>query len=458
MAQLDHIPRGIHSARARLPLKHGREAAPDIGGLIVDEDAVSTPQGQAPPPGVPSGPPPGWYPDPQGQPVMRWWSGMGWTPHTQPQQGQLSGSPLPGQQSAAGPQPGAGQRSSQRGGSHWVRNVLSVIGALVVAGFIIGHISESSSPAATQAASSAGTGNPRAGSTGTIGSSFTVQDASGNTYSVTLDKIIDPVTSSDSFNTPDGGTRFMAAVFTIKATGGSPQNEDANNSASVTGNNSQSYSPQFADIAGYTNFDDGTIHVTQGQQVTGEVTFQLPDGVKAAKVQWTPQDGFGSPVQWAAGAPAGTAAAAHSGGTCSAQLASWRSNGGSAQFAAVWSDLENLYHASESLQKTNDSDLAASMTKFGSAGAALQRGAWSAQSDLPPTCTADARQKVKTGLGLAVKAGVECQEVVSDLDSGATSAASSDAAVAAKELGAGIADIKTAGTSTGVFRNGSPVS
>ena len=28
--------------------------------------------------------PPGWYPDPSGQPANRWWDGVRWTPHVQP--------------------------------------------------------------------------------------------------------------------------------------------------------------------------------------------------------------------------------------------------------------------------------------------------------------------------------------------------------------------------------------
>jgi hypothetical protein len=31
----------------------------------------------------PQGPPPGWYADPNGQPVQRWWDGYLWTEHTQ---------------------------------------------------------------------------------------------------------------------------------------------------------------------------------------------------------------------------------------------------------------------------------------------------------------------------------------------------------------------------------------
>jgi hypothetical protein len=35
------------------------------------------------PPAAVQGPPPGFYPDPGGVPVLRWWNGMQWTEHTQ---------------------------------------------------------------------------------------------------------------------------------------------------------------------------------------------------------------------------------------------------------------------------------------------------------------------------------------------------------------------------------------
>jgi len=133
---------------------------------------------------------------------------------------------------------------------------------------------------------------------GKVGSQFDLKDGSGDTYRVTLVKVIDPAQGADQFSSPDSGKRFVGLVFTIKALTGSPQNEDANNDAVLVGRNGQNYSADFDDISGYTNFDSGTIHVAQGDTVTGAVTFQVPDGVPVSKVQWSALSGFGSLVEW----------------------------------------------------------------------------------------------------------------------------------------------------------------
>jgi hypothetical protein len=125
-----------------------------------------------------------------------------------------------------------------------------------------------------------------------------VQDGSGDTYRVTLVKIIDPAQGADQFSTPDPGKRFVGVVFTIKALRGSPQDEDANGDAVVVGSNGQTYTADFDNIAGYTNFSNGQINVAQGDTTTGAVVFQVPDGVKVTEVQWTTSGGFGSTVQW----------------------------------------------------------------------------------------------------------------------------------------------------------------
>ena len=110
------------------------------------------------PPQDPRQPRPGWYPDPGGQQLLRWWDGRQWAPHTQPlpdpQPGAAPYGAAPGH--AAQQQP-AGNRSRRRS-PHRVRNTFAVIGGLVVAGIIISAVSAGSkgtgsSPGSTVAAS-----------------------------------------------------------------------------------------------------------------------------------------------------------------------------------------------------------------------------------------------------------------------------------------------------------------
>lgn len=187
---------------------------------------------------------------------------------------------------------------------HLVRNIFLGIFGLVVAIIVIsvatsGGTGVSTTPSggsSTQTQDSTGTTN--AAAPAGLGSYFNVKDGSGDTYRVTLAKIIDRAQGADQFTTPDHGNRFVGVVFTITALSGSPQDEDANNDAAVIGSNGQIYTPDISSITGYTNFTNGQINVAQGEKVKGAVTFQLPIGVKVTRVQWSAASGFGSTVQW----------------------------------------------------------------------------------------------------------------------------------------------------------------
>jgi hypothetical protein len=133
---------------------------------------------------------------------------------------------------------------------------------------------------------------------GVVGASFSLDDGTGNDYQVTLVKVIDPARGADQVTTPDSGKRFVGLVFRIKGLTGSPQGEDADRDAVLVGANGQDYPAGLNRIAGYANFDDGVIHVTPGDTVTGAVAFQVPNGVAVSLVQWTALSGFGSMVEW----------------------------------------------------------------------------------------------------------------------------------------------------------------
>jgi hypothetical protein len=180
------------------------------------------------------------------------------------------------------------------------RGALIALGLFIVLGVVVRGITASHSTVSTTPFPSVSgvLATGRHVPPGKVGSRFDLGDGSGDTYRVTLVKVIDPARGANQFSSPDGGKRFVGLVFRIKAVTGSPQDEDANNDAVLVGGNGQNYSADFDGIIGYTNFDSGTIHVAQGDTVTGSVTFQVPEGVTVSKVQWSALSGFGSTVEW----------------------------------------------------------------------------------------------------------------------------------------------------------------
>jgi hypothetical protein len=184
-----------------------------------------------------------------------------------------------------GPEPPwAGQ--SQRG--HYILIAIGAGVAAVVIGIVVAFLVPAS-----------GSHSVPAGSTGGIGSYFDMQDLSGDTYQVTLDKIVDPGKPSGLFSNPGPGTRLVGVVFTVQALKGSPQDEDADLDATVVGSNGHTYSGGIdTDIVGYSNFDGGQVNVAQGDSVTGVVVFSVPNGIKVTQVQWSETAGLGSPDVW----------------------------------------------------------------------------------------------------------------------------------------------------------------
>jgi hypothetical protein len=252
--------------------------------------------GQDQPPSWPSGgQPPSWPSSGPGQGQPSW-------PSSEPDQGPPSTWPPGGQPPYPGPgySYGYGPRPPRFRRRRPLRGALMVLGLFSVFSIVVRAITASHNPVSVTPFPSASgalvTG--RQAPPGKVGSQFDLQDGSGDTYRVTLVKVIDPARGADQFSSPESGKRLVGLVFKIKALTGSPQNEDAKNDAVLVGGNGQNYSADFIGIAGYTNFDSGTIHVAQGDTVTGSVTFQVPVGITVSKVQWSALSGFGSTVEW----------------------------------------------------------------------------------------------------------------------------------------------------------------
>jgi hypothetical protein len=103
------------------------------------------------PPRDPSQPPPGWYPDPSGQQVLRWWDGLTWGQHTQPIADQMTPLPQPPPRPAPAPRQQVAATSPPKQ-SHWVRNIVTLIAGLIIAAIIISllsHVSSGGSNAAS---------------------------------------------------------------------------------------------------------------------------------------------------------------------------------------------------------------------------------------------------------------------------------------------------------------------
>jgi len=242
----------------------------------------------------PSGDQPSSWP-PGGQPQSPSWpSGPGQDPPSAwPPNGQV---PYPGPDYTYGYVPRAPRFFRRRP----LRDALIALGLFIVFGIVVRAVTAShNTVAVTPFPSASGVlATGRLAPPGKVGSQFDLQDGSGDTYRVTLVKVIDPARGADQFSSPDSGKRLVGLIFKVRALIGSPKNEDANTDAVLVGGNGQNYSADFDGIVGYTNFDNGVIHVTQGDTVTGSVTFQLPDRVKVSKVQWSALSGFGLTVEW----------------------------------------------------------------------------------------------------------------------------------------------------------------
>jgi hypothetical protein len=261
---------------------------------------------------------PGWYADPGGQQLLRWWDGRAWTPHIQPgpdmQPGAAPYGTGPTSYGAglgmAGQQQPAGHRSPKAGrNSHWVRNILTGMGAIVAAGIIINALADHGSTSSISASSTAAAASapaaaspdshtsPAGGTVGHVGDTATFTDsADGWSYSATLVKVLDPAEPDNSFDAADSGKRLVGAEFKLTGITGKAQ-DDANIDAAIQGSNSQLYSPTFSGLAAGTNFNNGDFSLTPGSTEVGWVTFELPHGVKVAQVQWDPSFS-GSPVTW----------------------------------------------------------------------------------------------------------------------------------------------------------------
>jgi hypothetical protein len=127
-----------------------------------------------------------------------------------------------------------------------------------------------------------------------------VNDVDDNmVYTVKLVKVLAPASPDSSFDAAPGGHYLVGTEFAITGVSGNGT-DDANSDATIQGDNSQTYQSGFDTLAAGTNFNSGDFTVAPGQTQVGWVSYEVPDGVKTATVQWTVGAGFGggTPATW----------------------------------------------------------------------------------------------------------------------------------------------------------------
>src|ERR1700761_7334821 len=109
-----------------------------------------------------------------------------------------------------GPPP---QRKKRHLGHRILLGIIGLVALIVIIALAACGGGVSTTPSGTGTTTKAG-GSPspvtaRSAAPAGIGSYFDVQDESGDTYRVTLDKIIDPAQGADQYTQPDNGMRFV---------------------------------------------------------------------------------------------------------------------------------------------------------------------------------------------------------------------------------------------------------
>ncbi|MER5355929.1 DUF4352 domain-containing protein [Kitasatospora sp. NPDC002551] len=123
----------------------------------------------------------------------------------------------------------------------------------------------------------------------------------GNTADVTAVKVVDPAESTNEYLTAADGKHYVAVQFQIKVTGSKAYSEAPWSSAKVIDGQGQAYGPTLADTKAGPSFQTPT-NIASGETGKGFVVFEVPDGTKLDKVQFSLDNGFADQVgQWKIG-------------------------------------------------------------------------------------------------------------------------------------------------------------
>lgn len=147
-------------------------------------------------------------------------------------------------------------------------------------------------PSATAAASSA------AAKPAAVGDTIAVSGFNGEKLNVALVKVFPDAKGADEFTNPDAGKSFYAVQLRITDAGKSAYSDSPDNSVTLKDASGQQFQPDLADVTAGQSFA-GSVNIAPGDSVLGVVVFQVPNGDKPVKLQFTPDSGMAdSTAQW----------------------------------------------------------------------------------------------------------------------------------------------------------------
>ena len=120
--------------------------------------------------------------------------------------------------------------------------------------------------------------------TARIGSEIRIGGAGG--LAVTVQQVIDPVSTGDKYVTAKAGKRLVAVKLQIVNKGSSVNTGNSNSDVSLVGSDNQNATLFLYPITQCTNFSYGVYTLSPSASATGCVAFEIPNGVTVSKVQF----------------------------------------------------------------------------------------------------------------------------------------------------------------------------
>jgi Domain of unknown function (DUF4352) len=217
--------------------------------------------------------------------------------------------PPPGYPPPGYPPPGGGPRRSWPRRHPILTALIGLFGfffVLIVIGAVAGTASHTvttgqagSTPSAVSPSSGTASASSSASSIARVGSTITLAgNDPGEKMAVTVTRVIKHAQPADEFSTPDPGKRFYAVQFRLADTGTAAYSDSPSNGASVVDSAGQSYEATLDDVAGCQSFP-ATENIAAGDTGLGCIVFEVLDGAKITKMQFTLDSGMGPQTgQW----------------------------------------------------------------------------------------------------------------------------------------------------------------